>query len=58
MKSLDIKKNSDELEIFVNQLAKYQGKFEALGGYNKRVKPISNPNNNYSKPFTKDLLEP
>ena len=27
MKSLDIKKNSDELEIFVNQLAKYQAKF-------------------------------
>ena len=33
MKSLDIKKNPDELEIFVNQLAKYQAKFEALGGY-------------------------
>ncbi len=33
MKLLDIKKNSDELEIFVNQLAKYQAKFEALGGY-------------------------
>ncbi len=33
MKSLDIKKNSDELEIFVDQLAKYQAKFEALGGY-------------------------
>jgi len=33
MKSLNIKKNSDELEIFVNQLAKYQAKFEALGGY-------------------------
>ncbi|MDA9741322.1 ATP-binding cassette domain-containing protein [Prochlorococcus sp. AH-736-L15] len=33
MKFLDIKKNSDELEIFVNQLAKYQAKFEALGGY-------------------------
>ena len=33
MKSLDIKENSDELEIFVNQLAKYQAKFEALGGY-------------------------
>ncbi len=33
MKSLDLKKNSDELEIFVNQLAKYQAKFEALGGY-------------------------
>jgi len=28
------------------------------GGYNKRIKPISNPNNYYSKPFTKDLLEP
>jgi len=33
MKSLDVKKNSDELEIFVNQFAKYQAKFEALGGY-------------------------
>ncbi len=33
LKSLDIKRNSDELEIFVNQLAKYQAKFEALGGY-------------------------
>ncbi len=33
MKSLDIKKNSDELGVFVNQLAKYQAKFEALGGY-------------------------
>ncbi len=33
MKSLDIKKNSDELEIFVNKLSKYQAKFEALGGY-------------------------
>ncbi len=33
MKLLDIKRNSDELEIFVNQLAKYQAKFEALGGY-------------------------
>ena len=33
MKSLDIKKNSGELEILVNQLAKYQAKFEALGGY-------------------------
>ncbi len=33
MKSLDIKKNSDELEIFVNKLAKYQAQFEALGGY-------------------------
>ena len=27
------------------------------GGYNKRIKPMINPNNN-SKPFTKDLLEP
>jgi len=33
MKSLDVKKHSDELEIFVNQLAKYQAKYEALGGY-------------------------
>ena len=28
------------------------------GGYNKRIKPISNPIKNYSKPLTKDLLEP
>ena len=28
------------------------------GGYNKRIKPIPNTNNNYSKPFPKDLLEP
>ena len=28
------------------------------GGYNKRIKTISNPNNNYSKPLPKDLLEP
>ncbi len=27
------------------------------GGYNKRIKPMSSPNN-YSKPFPKDLLEP
>ncbi len=33
MKSLDIKKDSDELEKLVNQMAKYQTKFEALGGY-------------------------
>ena len=33
MKSLNIKKHSDEFEILVNQLAKYQAKFEALGGY-------------------------
>ena len=33
MKSLDLKKNSDKLETLVNQLAKYQAKFEALGGY-------------------------
>ena len=26
------------------------------GGYNKRIKPIPNSNNNYSKPFPKDLL--
>ena len=32
MKSLD-KKNSDGLETLVNQLSKYQAKFEALGGY-------------------------
>ena len=28
------------------------------GGYNKRIKPMMNQNNNYSKPFPKDLLEP
>jgi len=28
------------------------------GGYNKRIKTITNPNNNYSKPLPKDLLEP
>ena len=28
------------------------------GGYNKRIKPMTNQNNNYSKPFTRDLLEP
>jgi len=28
------------------------------GGYNKRIKPMMNHNNDYSKPFSKDLLEP
>ena len=28
------------------------------GGYNNRIKPIKNLNNNYSKPLPKDLLEP
>ena len=28
------------------------------GGYNKRIKPIIDSNNNYSKPSPKDLLEP
>ena len=28
------------------------------GGYNKRIQPMTNQNNNYSKPFPKDLLEP
>ena len=28
------------------------------GGYNKRIKPMTNQNNNYSKPITKDRLEP
>jgi len=28
------------------------------GGYNKRIKPMANHNNNYSKPVPKDLLEP
>ena len=34
MKSLDINQNSDELEILVNQLAKYQAKYETLGERN------------------------
>ncbi len=33
MKSLDVNKDSRELERLVNKLAKYQGTFEALGGY-------------------------
>ena len=33
MISLDVKKHSNELEKLVNQLAIYQAKFEALGGY-------------------------
>ena len=28
------------------------------GGYNKRIKPITNQKDNYSTPFSKDLLEP
>ena len=28
------------------------------GGYEKREKPMTNKNNNYSKPNPKDLLEP
>ena len=28
------------------------------GGINKRPKPIMDQNKTYSKPFTKDLLEP
>ena len=28
------------------------------GGYNKRIKPFTDQNNNYSKPFPKYLLEP
>ena len=28
------------------------------GGYDKRIKPISNQINNSAKPFSKDLLEP
>ena len=33
MKSLDIKKYPNEFEKLVNELSKYQAKFEALGGY-------------------------
>mgnify|MGYP001177081813 CR=1 FL=1 len=33
MKSLDFNEDSKELEILVSQLSKYQGEFEALGGY-------------------------
>ena len=28
------------------------------GGYNKRIKPTTNQEKDYSKPFPKDLLEP
>ena len=28
------------------------------GGYNERIKPMTNQNNNYSKPSLKDHLEP
>ena len=28
------------------------------GGYNKRITPSTNQKNNYSKPYSKDLLEP
>ena len=28
------------------------------GGYNKRIKPITNQNKNYSKPIPKGLLSP
>jgi len=28
------------------------------GGYNKRIKPITNQNSNYPKPVPKGLLEP
>ncbi len=28
------------------------------GGYNKRIKPMTNQNNNSYKSFPKDLLEP
>jgi len=28
------------------------------GGYNKRIKPMTNQHNNYSKPLPKDHLEP
>ena len=28
------------------------------GGYNKRSKPMTNQNNNFSQPLSKDLLEP
>ena len=27
------------------------------GGYNKRIKPTTNQNHNYLKPFSKDRLE-
>ena len=33
LKSLDIKKHTEELQRSVNQLAIYQAKFESLGGY-------------------------
>ena len=33
MKSLEVNKDSKKLDFLVNELAKYQGKFEVLGGY-------------------------
>ena len=33
MKSLEVNKDSQKLDYLVNQLAKYQSQFEALGGY-------------------------
>ena len=37
MKFLEVDKESKELEFLVNQLAKYQGEFEYLGGYQMQV---------------------
>ncbi len=28
------------------------------GGYNKRIKPVTNPDNSFLRPLTKDHLEP
>ena len=28
------------------------------GGYNKRIKPVTNNDNSFSRPLTKDPLEP
>ena len=37
MKFLEVSKDSQKMELLVNELAIYQGKFESLGGYNMQV---------------------
>ena len=37
MKFLEVSKDSQKMELLVNELAIYQGKFESLGGYNIQV---------------------
>ena len=56
MKLLEIKKHSAELETLVNQLAKYQAKFEALGGYKMQsdVEKICDIGNELNLSVTKE----